>query len=203
MELWCPFAVRRDGPAWKVGYSPPLGMTAPKRGEIKHSAEGGWAGLYSVLDGTRPASWHFTVGYDRIEQHYPLNVNTWHGNDTDDDDAIKANLDTVGVEHLGKAGEPLDAYQLDATVRLSAWMAQQFGFSRFDRFPVQDGVWTLAEHRQLGNTPTACPSDRIPWDEVLRRLQLPPQQPYVTGLRIHFSDGTEWNVEAVKPPDRR
>lgn len=29
-----------------------------------------------------------------------------------------------------------------------------------------------------------------------------PLPPYVTGFRIHFSDGTEWNVEAVKPPGR-
>lgn len=169
MEWW-PQAVRRDGPAWKAGYIS-AGLTKVKRGEVKHSAEGYWAGLYSVLDGPARSSWHFTVGYDRVEQHYALSWNTWHGNDTDNDGAVMANLDLIGIEHLGVAGEPLTEYQVHMTTELTRWAAAQFGLSTFARYPQQAEVWTLAEHKQVGDTATGCPSNRIPWDEILKRLQ--------------------------------
>ncbi len=170
-EEWAPFAVRREAPAWKVGY-PWAGSSGPKRGEVKHSAEGFWHGLYSVLDGPAHSSWHFTVGYARIEQHYPVDAHCWHGNDVDDDGGLAANIDLVGVEHLGVVGQPLTEYQVEATIKITRWCAEQHGMSRFARYPTQGpGIWTLAEHKEVGDTPTACPSDRIPWDKILAGLE--------------------------------
>lgn len=170
MDEWCPFAVRRDGPDRKVGY-PAYGTSGPKRGEVKHSAEGRWGGIHQVLDGTRPASWQFTIGYDRIEQHYPLSTHCWHAGDVDDDGGVAANLELIGVEHLGVTGEPLTEWQVDATVRVTKWASAQFMRDSYDLYPKQDRVWTLAEHNQVSNLPTACPSGRIPWLRILRMLQ--------------------------------
>lgn len=174
MSEWAPFAIRRDGPPWKAGYT--FGVSGPKRGEVKHSAVGSWAGMQSVLDGPVQSSWHFSVLQDgRVFQHYALSTHCWHGNDTDSDQGVRANLDLIGIEHEGGApgnlSEPLTEAQLAATVAVSRWAAEQYGFARFGRFPEQWDCWTLAEHNQVGNTPTACPSGRIPWDEVIRRLE--------------------------------
>jgi len=169
MADWAPFATRRDGPAWKIGYSFP-GEGGPKRGDAKHSAEGWWPGAYSVLDGPRRASWHFTVGLERIEQHYPVSAHCWHAGDVDDDGAVAANIDLVGIEHLGLAGQALTVYQVETTTRISQWCAAQFGVSGFARYPVQAGVWTLVEHNEVSDVATSCPSGRIPWPDILRRL---------------------------------
>lgn len=173
---WMPSAIRRDGPTTKMGYSGALGTTSPKRGEIKHSAEGTLDGAFGILDGPSSASWHFTVAKDgRIFQHYPAEVNCWHGNDTDADQNVRANIDLIGVEHEGKVGEALTAAQLDATVRLTRYLAEVFGRTTFSRFPNQTG-WTLVEHNEVGDAPTACPSNRIPWEAVFNALS-PPSPP--------------------------
>lgn len=168
-DLWMPGAVRRPGPPWKVGYSF-IGESGPKRGEVDHSAEGYWDGLYAALDGPALKSWTFTIGYDRFEQHYPLRTHCWHAGDVDDDGAVAANLDLVGKEFLGMAGEPLTPFQVEASMRVTRWCAQQEGYDTFSRYPDQAG-WTLAEHRQVSDTPTACPSNRIPWGIFMPALE--------------------------------
>jgi len=174
MSEWAPFAVRRDGPAWKVGYSF-IGEAGPKRGQVNHSAEGYWAGLYSALDGPLQKSWQLTVGYDRVEQHYPISAHCWHAGDVDDDGAVAANLDFIGVEFLGMAGEGLSPYQVDMAVRIPQWCAEQEGRSIFRRFdgwdPDEPGLWLLAEHNEVSDVPTACPSGRIPWAQIMRRVK--------------------------------
>ena len=49
----------------------------------------------------------------------------------------------------------------------------QFGFDTYSRYPVQRFNWTLVEHKQVSDIPTACPSGRIPWDNVLTMLRVP------------------------------
>jgi hypothetical protein len=174
MSGWCPFVTRRPGPAGKTGYSF-VGEAGPKRGEVDHSAEGWWPGIYSRLDGPALASWHFTIGLDRTEQHYDFRAHCWHAGDVDDDGAVAANLDFIGKEHLGLAGQPLNAYQVDMSARISEWCAEQEGrdiFRRFDGWdPDEPGLWLLAEHKQVSDVPTACPSDRIPWEIIIAALE--------------------------------
>ncbi len=171
---WCPFVTRRDGNPQKMGY-PQLGVGygGPKRGDVKHSAEGeNWDVIHDLLDSlVRRASWHFTVGYDRVEQHYEISAHTWHAGDTDDDGGVRANIDLIGIEHLGMAGTPLTAYQVEMTARISRWAAEQFGYTTFSRYPQQTGTWTLVEHNQVSDAPTACPSNRIPWGLVLLKIE--------------------------------
>ena len=169
MADWAPFATRRPGPAWKVGYSH-VGEESPKRGDTKHSAEGWRAGLYSELDGPNPKSWQFTVGLDWLEQHYPFRANCYHAGDADDDGGVAANIDLVGIEHIGKAGTPLNDYQVAATVKITRWCAEQEGLRRFALYPQQEGVWTLVEHNQVSDRYTACPSGRIPWAAITNAL---------------------------------
>jgi N-acetylmuramoyl-L-alanine amidase-like protein len=209
MELWCPFAIRRDGPPQKLGAGGAL--ASPKRGEVKHSAEGYWDGIYQVLDDLRTSSsWHFTVGDDRLEQHYPLDANCWHANDTDADGLVRSNFALVGVEHLGVAGVDLTLTprQVTRTEDLTRWMALQFGRSAFGRYPAQLGVWTMAEHTQVGNDPTACPSGRIPWETIMADLNAFPRFAYGdqalgcelrTGQHIFWVNGVE--VVSIGDPE--
>ena len=95
-----------------------------------------------------------------------MSAHCWHGNDTDDDGDVRANIDLVGVEHEGggpgNESEPLTVAQLEATIKLTAWMAAQFELTRFERFGYHGraDAWLLVEHNEVGNTPTACPSGR-------------------------------------------
>lgn len=182
-EGWCPFVTKRPGPAWKVGYSF-VGEMGPKRGEVDHSAEGWWPGIYSALDGPLPKSWHFTIGLGRSEQHYPIQAHCWHAGDVDDDGGVAANLDFVGKEHLGVAGQPLIPYQVDMTTRITEWCAKQEGRNRFRRFdgwdPDEPGLWLLAEHKEVSDVYTECPSDRMRrlWAEFLRRSKMVSQEEF-------------------------
>lgn len=206
MELRMPGAVWKPGPISKTGYGGVV--RGPKRGDVKHSAEGWRANIMPILEGPRRASWHFTVLTDRtIWQHYEIDVWCWHAGDADDDGAIEANQETVGIEHEGVAGTPLNADQIAATAEITQFCAEQFGRARdFARYPIQpsDG-WTLVEHNQVSDHPTACPSNRIPWALVLDRLHPQqeeddmtfigrakdndPQTPYKTYMLFVSSDG--------------
>ncbi len=220
---WAPFAVRRAGPAWKVGYSF-VGEAGPKRGDVKHSAEGYWAGLYSALDGSAFKSWHFTIGYDRTEQHYPFRAYCWHAGDVDNDGAVAANLDLVGIEHLGMAGEALSPYQVDMTVRITQWCAEQEGRGTYRRFdgwdPDESGLWLLAEHKQVSDVYTACPSNRIPWgiiipaveededmavmEEIERlRAELKAQQDAQNKLLVGAYKGVDYLAGAIRIHEKR
>lgn len=173
MSLWMPGAIIRPGPTWKVGYTYP-GEFSPKRGDVKHSAEGGWAGIHAVLDGPRFSSWQFTVGYDHFEQHYPFNANCWHCGDVDDDGGVSGNIDFLGIEHLGMASQLLTAYQIQTTASITDWCSdqeQRDHISRFDGWDPDDGfTWLLAEHHEISDVFTECPSDRIPWDLIYAEL---------------------------------
>ena len=168
-----PGAIWLPGPPNKAGgYS--RGDRGPKRGEVKHSAVGSWDGMQGVLFGPRASSWQFSIlKPGTVFQHYDVSVYTWHGNDTDSDGDIEANFDLVGTEHEGgppgNESEPLTPEQVQASIDLSRWLAQTNGFNKWSRYPDQSG-WVLAEHNQVGNSPTACPSGRIPWDVILAAL---------------------------------
>ncbi len=171
---WCPFAVQRYGPAWKMGGYTGLGLTAPKVGEIKHSAVGFLPGIFTQLDGPAQVSWHFTISYDgTIYQHYPVAGICWHSG------SARWNIDTVGIEHEGGApgneSEPLRDAQVTATTRLTRWLAEQFGRTGdYSRYP-DSAQWWLTEHRQIHAT--ACPSGRIPWEQILNALESPQLPP--------------------------
>ncbi len=174
-ELWMPEAIKKPGHPDKVGYDElGFGNKGPKRGTVVHSAEG-WRTelLRLVKDINRRASWHFSVLTDgTIWQHYPIDAHCWHAGDTDDDGGVRANIELVGIEHEGVAGEPLTEYQVEMTVEITKFCADFFDrTSAYERYPVMpaDG-WTLVEHNEVSNVATACPSGRIPWEYVMEIL---------------------------------
>jgi len=165
MAEWCPFVDRWDGSPSKIGYyiGPTWTPYSPKTGEVKHSAEGrSWDVIHDILRGPRRASWTFTVGYDRSEQHYPLSANCWHAGDIGDDEGVRANIDLSGVETLGMAGEPWTPYQLDMNIRLTEWQMEQRGFTQATTSLLDLSRWRLAEHNWVSDEPTSCPSGRSP-----------------------------------------
>jgi N-acetyl-anhydromuramyl-L-alanine amidase AmpD len=123
--------------------------------------EGGLAAAHGVLSGPAQSSWHFSnpkVG--PLEQHYAMSRITWHGG------SLGANRRYVGIEHEGVAGEPLTASQIENDVALLGWLAENDvqpwpGLIRLDT------LWEHNEMTRYGSKATACPSGRIPWQEVI------------------------------------
>lgn len=141
----CPFAIQKPGPAAKT-YAGVNGLL----GVIEHSAEGYEWGLWDGI-ANGPYSWHFTILYDgSIWQHYPLTARCIHAGSS------WGNLNLIGVEHEGVAGENLTPLQAAASVRLTRWIAEQCGWE-------MERGRTLFEHREIGNT--TCPNGRIPWEK--------------------------------------
>lgn len=179
----CPFAVWFPGPDWKTGYLQ-VGRNSRKQGEVDHSMEGWKFGAHQVLLSPTPSSWHFSIYDDgTLEQHYTVSTNCWHCADADGDGGIAGNISLVGIEHEGIAGSPLTSKCLNTSIRLTSWLMQEWGFARVARYPFMDAsVWCLAEHNEVGDTSTACPSGRIPWGEKVRRLQITNNQQATTEL---------------------
>lgn len=149
-ETWGSYAIVRPGPAAKTGA---LGASLRRgQGVVVHSAEGSLESALGVLDGPRPASWHLTVAKDgRYYQHYPLETICWHA-------GADANPRYVGIECEGVAGEPLTPEQVETLRSVLDWL------QAVDAWPVRERGVTLFEHNEF--MPTACPSGRIPWDEL-------------------------------------
>jgi hypothetical protein len=158
-----PAAVWRPGPAGKIW----PGANACE-GIIEHSAQGSLAGAWSVLDDVSAdadgrylaASWHFTIAKDgTVYQHYGLDRSPFHAG------TKTQNLRLIGVEHEGgppgNLAEPLTEAQIQASVLLARWIAEQGAFT----LAREPAVRTLYEHRELWGT--ECPSGRVPWDHYV------------------------------------
>ena len=157
-ESWYPTAVRRPGPPQKV-----WDAANAQQGVVCHSMVGSTQAAFGELDNPeREASWHFSVSKSgAVHQHYPLEKSTWHCG------SQHWNTRLVGIEHEGgpegNVSEPLTQAQLAASVALVQWIAEQGRWT-----PTRDPASrTLHEHNEVGDEPTACPSDRIPWEEYI------------------------------------
>ncbi len=173
------------------------------QGVVYHSAVGSIEGVIKVVlapkekQGKNPRSVTAVVGYDgRFVQFYPITASAWANG------SHLANRLFVGVEHEGgKPGnesEPLTPEQFAVDVRilqdLAAWKNVGPDYWRRPAAP-DDGNAGLYEHREMvhfGAAATACPSGRIPWDEILAVLQAP--APRIVGIGIHNTDGSELEV---------
>ena len=150
-EGWVDWAIRKPDPTPSTNSG-----VNPAEGVVLHSAEGYENGLISVLNGT-VVSWHFSNLKDgRLWQHYSITKKCWHSASS------LGNERRVGVEHEGVMGEPLTEAQIATTVRLIQDTSAARGWT-------PERGRNLHEHRELG--PTTCPNGRIPWDEILRRLE--------------------------------
>ncbi len=140
------------------------------KGIFLHSAEG-YAEHLLELAVNGPLSWHCSNLMDgRLIQHYPFTAQCWH--------ATAANDKYIGMENEGvyTVEHSLNEAQINNAVRvirdLSAWK----GWTPSRPTNPAMTTYTLWEHREvpkLGGSATACPSGRIPWEEILRRLEMP------------------------------
>lgn len=171
--LWYPNAIVRQGPSDKHGY-PNTIEPGQKRGLVVHSMVGFLAGALAELDNEeKRVSWTFSnpkIG--PIIQHYPLGFHTWaNGN------AIP-NVAFASIEHeggpLNNVNEPLNENQIDNLVGLIKWLGQTQGWIGYKRPVNQDDLSAqLYEHKEMirfKSSPTACPSNRIPWTVIIPRL---------------------------------
>jgi hypothetical protein len=132
-------------------------------GICAHSMEGSLAAAFGELDNpNREASWTFSVAKNGdVYQHVDTDNIAWTNG------SRNANKKFWGIEHEGIAGEPLTPAQEFATTALMEWLLSTYGLMP------KRGV-TLWEHNEMtafGATPTACPSNRIPWNTIIPALE--------------------------------
>lgn len=185
---WFDWMRREPGPPDKV-----YGQRNAVDFYVAHSAVGyygGWASrLFSTArDGSgrytayAAVSTHGWLAYDgACIQHYPVTASCWASG------SREANTRGLAFEieggAPGKESEPLTAEQKQALERILEDIAAWKGVtSAYWRRPANDRDLnaTLYEHREcirFGSAPTACPSNRIAWAELLSRLgtQPPPR----------------------------
>lgn len=158
------WAIRMPGPPDKTN-----GGVSPVTGFVAHSAEGYEPAIMGVLnDPSRRASWHFTNLYDgRLWQHYSIFAQCWASG------AAMPNNNWPAMEHEGIAGEALTEAQVATTTRVIRDLSALKGWPPKRPVSSADISARLWEHREMvrfGADATACPSGRIPWTEILRRL---------------------------------
>jgi len=145
---------------------------------LPHSAVGYWGGFKGRLmdrpetDPTARASVHGWIPYeDNVIQILPFTAECWSSG------SPYPNRNGIAFETEGgykPENEPLTETQIEHHVHIIRDLAEWKQWA--PRRPVNgvDKTATLYEHREctrFGSLPTACPSDRIPWAEILRRLQ--------------------------------
>ena len=171
---------------------------------VAHSAVGYYGGWSSRLfSRERDASGRYTP-YAAVSahgwipcdgdciQHYPLTASCWTSG------SRAANTRGVAFEIEGGApgreSEPLTEAQQDALARIlaeiAAWKRVPSAYWRRPRNPddVEASLYEQRECTRFDSAPTACPSDRIPWSQILSRLGAEKQP-----LPAAWSDG--WRSE--------
>lgn len=158
---WFDFAERVPGDPAKQN-----GGACPAAGFVAHSAEGYEAYLRSynvnqAANAGRRASWHLSNLYDgRLLQHFPITAQCWASG------AGFPNNNYVAMEHEGVAGEVLTSAQVETTARVVGELAALKGWT-----PARGvTLWEHGECTRWGAAATACPSGRIPWDQVLEAI---------------------------------
>jgi hypothetical protein len=180
-ETWLDFAIRRDAPVSKQGYS-----GAPQRtledieGEVKHSTEGPLLAAFGELDKLeRRASWTITIDADgTVYQHFPLESITWHCGvlgDRSVDTSLIGNLTLVGEEHVDRIGG-VQLAELTAAATISSIRVSLAIRRLCPKVAAHPATLRLNEWEHGWLSWTACPSGLIPWDEIIPALNESPQQ---------------------------
>ena len=162
---WHPDAWIVPGPEWKTGY---VGIRERDwRGACFHSIEGPMTVALGILNGVAPKSWTFSVPKygDSFYQHYPIYKVTWANG------GLGANRRFFSMEHEGYAGEPLTEHQVECDVSILTW-AFDNDVLPWPGFILEDTIWLHSQMTRFGSAPTACPSNRVPVEEVIDMAML-------------------------------
>jgi hypothetical protein len=161
-DRWFAKAVREPGHPQAHGYE---GIREPrkKRGLVYHSAEGPLRVMRRIILRPGPPSWTFSnPKRGPLIQHYERGTNIWANGELD------PNIRFDACESEGKVGEPLTESQIENLIDLACWYVKEEGWAAFKR-RVQ--AWEHKEMVRFGAPPTACPSDRIPWDIIIPAVE--------------------------------
>jgi hypothetical protein len=170
-ERWFAKAVREPGHPQAHGY-PGIREPRDKRGLVYHSAEGPLSVMRRIILAPGPPSWTFSnpkVG--RLIQHHERGTNIWANGSRD------ANLRFDACESEGVAGELLTVSQVANLIDLALWYVLEEGWAGFKR---HQQAWEHKEMTRFGAPPTACPSDRIPWEIIIPAVEEEPDMPQPT-----------------------
>ncbi|KKM66869.1 hypothetical protein LCGC14_1476830 [marine sediment metagenome] len=141
-------------PTNKYGYTSTNVHTKGVVCVIIHSAEGYRAGMFSVLDGPRQSSWHFSVMKNgEVYQHISTGNIAWTSG------SFEANDGSIQLEEEGKTGEALTNSQYASTIALLLWVFRGYRLGEPSR------KTNLREHNEFYNT--SCPSNRVPWKKII------------------------------------
>jgi len=168
-ELWCPIAIRLDGPASKTGYNG-IQKTHAKVGVVLHTMEyestPEWndaTTLRNALFSSREASWTFSIckfmNGAILFQHYPLDAVCWA-------QGYLGNLWLIGIETEGIAPGKFTEAQYELLVKLLRWLKEAQGWKKWDGIgergfmldlaPKDRSTW-LYEHNAVPGAPaTNC-----------------------------------------------
>lgn len=155
------------------------GGRSPAAGFVAHSAEG-WVGYLRSNPPLPPSvggrkSWHFSNLVDgTLLQHYSIYAQCWASG------AGFPNNNYVAMEHEGIVGQILTPQQVDTTSKVIAEISKLAGWKPTR----QVNLWEHNECTRWGAEPTACPSNRIPWEEILNKLNPQPPELRTSDMRI-------------------
>lgn len=199
---WFDWAERHPGPPEKL-----WGDVNALQGVVFHSAVGSLEGVINIVMGPASNNRSVTgaVGYDgRFVQFYPVTASPWANG------SHLANRSFLGFENEGGVDKPATVHellteeQIAADVRILNDLAEYKGVDGnywYGPFTETDTDAHLYEHNQMvrfGGSPTACPSGRIPWNEIQRRLHVvpppPPAAKVIDGIGLHFTTGETQQV---------
>lgn len=166
---WLDWSIRKPGPVGKY-----YDQTNSVDGYIPHSAVGSTLATIDIVMSSAKKSVAGVISYDgSVIQFYPITRSCWASG------SQKANTHFVAFENeggfLNNVSELLTPEQVEANIRIikdiGAWKSINW------RRPVNvaDVEASLYEHNEctrFGSAPTACPSGRIPWDTILRQVNM-------------------------------
>lgn len=144
-------------PTTKFGYPSATTHTKGVKRVIIHSAEGYRSAMFGVLDGSRQASWHFSMMQNgEVYQHINTSNIAWTAG------SFEANDGSIQFEEEGKKGEALTSPQYVSTIALLDWVFEGYNIGEPNRST------NLREHNEFSDT--SCPSNRIPWTQLIEDL---------------------------------
>ncbi len=175
-----PFGIDRPGPADKQGYaSNPSRSLSEIEYNVNHSLEGHKSNVMNALNApSRRASWSATVMLDgTCWRHYDLEAITWASG------GKEYNIKGFAVEYEGMAPTPITDEQV-----VTAKLIWEFLEEKCPNLgaPVLDQGFQ--EHGRLTGA-TACPSDRIRWDDIAAEPEVEPEPIKEEGMYI-LADGS-------------
>jgi hypothetical protein len=122
-----------------------------------------------IIQAPGEPSWTFSnPKRGRLIQHFERGTNIWANG------SFVANLSFDACESEGVDGEDLTGSQVQNLVDLAKWYKKEEGWLAFKR---REQAWEHREMTRFSAPPTACPSDRIPWDIIIPAVEEEDEMP--------------------------